>query len=104
MRAFGKWFNAQPHKHKIVVPGNHDMILDEGYYADYWSDWSSVREDPAEARAALAPATILHDAAVTIEGVTIAWEIAKYNAPANSMVPQTLMAFFACSISESSAV
>lgn len=30
-----------------------------------------------------------------IEGVTIAWEIASYNAPANSMLPATLMGVFA---------
>ena len=30
-----------------------------------------------------------------IEGVTIAWEITCYNAPSNSMVPQTLMGVFA---------
>lgn len=25
---FIKWMSALPHKHKIVIPGNHDMILD----------------------------------------------------------------------------
>jgi hypothetical protein len=55
VRKFGEWFAAQPHKHKIIVPGNHDMLLDDGYYADYWADWSSVREDPAEASDTPAP-------------------------------------------------
>ena len=41
------------------------------------------------------PVLLLAVVSYFIEGVTIAWEIAKYNAPANSMVPQTLMAFFA---------
>ena len=30
-----------------------------------------------------------------IEGITIAWEIAKYKSPPNAMVPQTLMGIFA---------
>ena len=30
-----------------------------------------------------------------IEGVTIAWELSTYSAPANSMLPQTLMGVFA---------
>jgi len=33
-----------------------------------------------------------------IEGVTIAWEISTYNAPANAMLPQTLMGVFATTV------
>lgn len=25
---FAKWFESQPHKHKIVIPGNHDAIVE----------------------------------------------------------------------------
>jgi hypothetical protein len=68
---FGRWFNAQPHRFKVFVPGNHDLLLDEPYYAEYWSDWSKEKEDPRLARAALTPATVLQDASITIEGVKI---------------------------------
>ena len=33
-----------------------------------------------------------------IEGLTIAWEIVSYNAPAGSMVPATLMGIFATTV------
>lgn len=28
VRAFGKWFRAQPHKHKLVISGNHDLSFE----------------------------------------------------------------------------
>lgn len=49
-----RWLAALPHRHKIVVAGNHD--------------WAFLR-DPRAARALVAPvATYLEDEAVTIEG------------------------------------
>ena len=42
VREFAAWFAAQPHPLKLVVPGNHDMIMDAAYWADYWSDWSGT--------------------------------------------------------------
>ena len=44
---------SQPHLHKIVVPGNHDLIL--------------ARQQ--DARDLLAPVTLLSDSEVTIHGV-----------------------------------
>jgi predicted phosphodiesterase len=29
------WINSLPHEHKVVVAGNHDLLLDPGYYAQY---------------------------------------------------------------------
>jgi len=48
---FAKWMAEQPHKTKIVVPGNHDMILDGAYYEEYWGDWSYNKESHDEALA-----------------------------------------------------
>ena len=42
---FVRWFGNQPHLVKIVVPGNHDMILDSKYWNKYWSDWSDEYYD-----------------------------------------------------------
>ena len=53
VESFAAWFGGQPHAIKIVVPGNHDMIMDVSYYEEYWSDWGSERVDPARALAAL---------------------------------------------------
>jgi len=30
---FAEWFGAQPHAHKVVVAGNHDLTFDRAYYA-----------------------------------------------------------------------
>lgn len=49
VREFALWLSVQPHKYKIVVPGNHDMILDTEYYEGYWGDWSPVKESSSEA-------------------------------------------------------
>jgi Icc-related predicted phosphoesterase len=54
VRAFTTWFAAQPHRHKIVVAGNHDFAF----------------ERTPEAAAPLVDGmTYLQDAGVTIDGV-----------------------------------
>ena len=40
---FADWFASQPHKVKICVPGNHDMIMDKDYWREFWSDWTGPR-------------------------------------------------------------
>ena len=69
VEAFARWFGALPHPHKILVPGNHDMIMDPKYYADYWSDWSPVQEtvDPS----IWSGVHVLVDRRVEIQGVAI---------------------------------
>lgn len=62
-----------------------------------------IAENAAYALLRIAPIFFLRNEAVLlmavvsyfIEGLTIQWEINKYSAPGNSMVPQTLMAVFA---------
>ena len=36
---FADWFADQPFDTKILVPGNHDMLLDAPYYQQYYKDW-----------------------------------------------------------------
>ncbi len=69
VEAFARWFRALPHPHKILVPGNHDMIMDQTYYADYWSDWSLVQEtvDPS----IWSGVHVLVDRRIDIQGVAI---------------------------------
>jgi predicted phosphohydrolase len=59
IRAFGAWVQALPHKHKIIIAGNHD--------------WAFERE-PASARVAIGDGTqgvmYLQDSGVTIDGVS----------------------------------
>jgi len=54
VRAAGEWLTKLPHKHKLVVAGNHDFLFER---------------DPAAARALLTHATYLEDEAVEIDGV-----------------------------------
>jgi len=57
MEAFVEWFIAQPHKHKIFVPGNHDFIC---------------QEEPAVVEELFAGSGVhyLIDRGVTIEGIS----------------------------------
>uniref|UniRef100_A0A0G4F160 Calcineurin-like phosphoesterase domain-containing protein n=1 Tax=Chromera velia CCMP2878 TaxID=1169474 RepID=A0A0G4F160_9ALVE len=70
---FASWMGRLNFPHKILVPGNHDMILDPPYYADYWSDWSLEKEDCAVAFSALETSgvKVLKEEGVTIEGVSV---------------------------------
>lgn len=51
--AFDAWLGKQPHRHKIVIAGNHDFILER---------------DP-EARHLFRHATYLQDSGLTVEGL-----------------------------------
>jgi len=54
LKVFAEWFQALPHKHKILVPGNHD--------------WAFER-DEENARKLLPDVTVLIDEAIEIDGV-----------------------------------
>lgn len=48
------WFSEQPHRHKILIAGNHDWCL---------------QDEPADAEALIRNATYLRDSGVEIEGL-----------------------------------
>jgi predicted phosphohydrolase len=52
---FNRWLGKLPHRHKIVICGNHDWCF---------------QEKPAEARARLTNAIYLEDSGCEIEGLT----------------------------------
>lgn len=55
--AFLRWFAALPHPHKVLVAGNHDLL---------------VERDPARARALLPPGvTYLQDGAAEVAGLRV---------------------------------
>lgn len=56
LEAFDRWLARQPHRHKVVIAGNHD-----------WG-W---QETPARARSLLRSAVYLEDAETTIDGLRI---------------------------------
>jgi predicted phosphodiesterase len=51
---FNTWLGVQPHRHKIVIAGNHDFLFER---------------EPATARSLLTHATYLEDTGVTLDGV-----------------------------------
>lgn len=70
---FARWLAKQPYHTKLVVPGNHDMILHEEYYRDYWSDWAWKYATTSEALGCFkaAGAQVLIDDTVVVEGVHV---------------------------------
>lgn len=54
LRAFDAWLARQPHRHKLVVAGNHDWLFEK---------------DAALARSLLAHATYLQDSGIEIAGL-----------------------------------
>jgi 3',5'-cyclic AMP phosphodiesterase CpdA len=36
IRKFNAWLGRQPHKHKIVIAGNHDITFDDAFYDKDW--------------------------------------------------------------------
>ena len=72
VREFAAWFGAQPHRHKVVIAGNHDTTLHEAYYAENWNRYHyKARLDDAEARRIMAEDpnfTYLEDAGACVLG------------------------------------
>lgn len=56
MVEFNEWLGVLPHRHKIVIAGNHEMALDE------------LKHSPAEIKALFTNATYLQDDEITVEG------------------------------------
>lgn len=56
LKGFGEWIRELPHRHKVVIAGNHDFCC---------------QEDQARARELLQGATYLQDESVEIEGLRL---------------------------------
>ena len=37
--SFIRWFANQPHKHKVLIAGNHEVTLDQPFYDIYWNNF-----------------------------------------------------------------
>ena len=71
---FLTWFIAQPHPHKILIAGNHDLTLDAAHYERAWFIFHrKARLDDAEIRALIDQARphlhYLQDEGLCIDGV-----------------------------------
>lgn len=48
IQRFATWFGGLPHKHKIVIAGNHDLTLDMPYYDTVVGRFHRGQREPAE--------------------------------------------------------
>ena len=56
VKVFDEWLSTLPHRHKIVIAGNHDFCF---------------QDDGERARASLTHGTYLQDQSITVEGIKI---------------------------------
>ena len=76
---FIDWFAAFPHRHKLLIAGNHDVTLHPEYYEQHWQRYHSMRGEPYDCAQAIAAVrgaaakgiTYLEDEEVTVEGVRV---------------------------------
>eukprot|EP00128_Syssomonas_multiformis_P009588 Colp12_sorted_trinity150504_noHs@30605 len=72
VEAFNEWLGKLPHKHKIVIAGNHDISFDEGAYPNLWRRFGhKTMADPKKLKASLTNCTYLEDSGCIVEGYRI---------------------------------
>jgi len=56
---FNDWLGTLPHRYKVVIAGNHDLLFDHTFYNDTWRKWVDTKEhcEPLSAAALLTNAT-----------------------------------------------
>jgi Icc-related predicted phosphoesterase len=68
---FSAWLKALPHKHKIVIAGNHDVTFEPGTYIDNWDRFHKTMQDPTVAKQTLEASgcVYLEDSSFEVEGI-----------------------------------
>ncbi|GMF30966.1 unnamed protein product [Phytophthora lilii] len=86
---FNDWLGTLPHKHKVVIAGNHDVCMDAVEYDQHWDKAFRHKEynDPRASRALLTNCTYLENRSVVIDGVKI------YGSPMTPPIPGRAGAF-----------
>ncbi|KAG7394613.1 hypothetical protein PHYBOEH_004971 [Phytophthora boehmeriae] len=89
IRDFNDWLGSLPHRHKIVIAGNHDLCMDAAEYDLHWDKDFRHKEynDPSASRALLSNCTYLENRSVVIDGVKI------YGSPMTPPIPGRTCAF-----------
>lgn len=78
VREFNEWLGKQSHKHKIVIPGNHELTFQRGAKDSNGSFYMT----PEQAQALITNATLLIDQELIIDGVKFygsPWQPAFHN-------------------------
>ncbi|CAK4710698.1 hypothetical protein LEN26_019728 [Aphanomyces euteiches] len=85
---FASWLDSLPHKHKIVIAGNHDASLDAAWYNKDGRKRHKEYQDPTISKQMLTSVcTYLENEAVEIEGIRI------FGSPCSPVIPNHVMAF-----------
>lgn len=89
IRDFNDWLGTLPHRHKIVIAGNHDLSMDAVEYRTHWATtWRHAEfHDPARSHALLTNCTYIENRSVVIDGVKI------FGSPMTPPIPGRVMAF-----------
>lgn len=89
IKDFNDWLGSLPHKHKLVIAGNHDLCMDAAEYDLHWDKEFRHKEynDPSASRALLTNCTYLENRSVVIEGVKF------YGSPMTLPIPGRIGAF-----------
>ncbi|OQS01246.1 calcineurin-like phosphoesterase [Achlya hypogyna] len=96
--AFDDWLATLPHKHKLVIAGNHELSLDANWYPTAWKRWHREFQDPVVSKALLRHCTYLENETVEIDGVRF------FGSPYSPVIPGAIMAFHTMSGSRAKAI
>eukprot|EP00928_Gymnodinium_smaydae_P058525 TRINITY_DN41727_c0_g1_i1.p1 TRINITY_DN41727_c0_g1~~TRINITY_DN41727_c0_g1_i1.p1 ORF type:complete len:326 (-),score=17.80 TRINITY_DN41727_c0_g1_i1:284-1261(-) len=67
-RSFCEYVRGQSFRHRLLVPGNHDLTCDREWYKENWQHWHDTYQDPAEVAAMLESAgVVVFDTAGSLE-------------------------------------
>jgi hypothetical protein len=72
--AFNNWLATLPHRHKVVVAGNHELSLDSRTWeeaAEYMDQAGETRQSTEQVRSLLTNCTYLEDESLEVLGVKI---------------------------------
>lgn len=86
---FNDWLGALPHRHKIVIAGNHDLSMDAVEYNVHWEKkWRHVEfNDPVISHGLLTNCTYVENRSLVLDGVKI------FGSPMTPPIPGRVMAF-----------
>lgn len=89
IRDFNSWLGTMPHRHKVVIAGNHDVSMDAVEYDQHWDKAFRHNEynDPRLSRALLTNCTYLENRSIVIENVRF------YGSPMTPPIPGRAGAF-----------
>jgi len=70
---FCRWSTLLSFRHKLLVPGNHDLTCDAAWYREHWQEWHGTWQSPDEVAAMLGAAgwTVLNRELVQVCGISV---------------------------------